>query len=999
MSTAVTPWWEVLKLRDEVVHASGSIDDVQMSLFQAVHGTVGSRPLYSEAGYYGQITHPSPLFTDLMAKVAVRLGGRERHTRAGALWRLDQAMGGGKSHGLIGLWHLAAHPAGLGATDIGRAAFDQAATILDGPLADDLDSPQVVVLACDNMTAGKGAAEFDGPAQTLHERFLWRLFGGDNTLYLRYRDGYADKHRIVEALTAVGRPVLILIDEIMDYVRQLSLSENADLAIKDMAFLRALLDSVNDVPNVAAVVVMIASETDNLVLDDAGRQRRQELDDLLVRNAETATINDNTDFAEILRRRLFEGRVPAEVLKATSAAFVNRMTGAWRSKVMDLVPATASPGFSEEVARCYPFHPQLMAMAEQEWAKLAGFQRVRSTIRIFAATADAQYQRGQAGAWAPLLVGPGDLPLSDATVREAVINSGLIVDTRTQANYRQIASADIVAADDTRGAARELDRARTDMIIGPVNPRAGERAATCLFLTSVIGARAGGRQGATEAELKAAMFVPDPNYPVGEADTVIAELLDVEGGGLSSVEQLAGKGGQAPRLFMSTRRTLNMLVKAARTSVTDEDRDAEIARAADRLSSTGPFKTKLFVTAVPGLGPLAVLTAAGIDDARSTRLVVLDPRQFSLLNGIDQDTREAIQAVMGIGPDKVPVQWASSAVYAVVNTQGRAAARGAASVYLAWDRVAGMDAVRADDELADQARTERADAKRNLDSAVRRAYRHFLYLGEGDQDDHSRVDRTAAFEPDSQQTSLDGSAVWKALTQQGKAFDTAGLTAKALLHNLGDKDYGRPLDELRDLFWSSPRLPLLLGGEADLQRAIFDAVSAGQLRLVGADGQDRAVTRPGDIAVGSSGLRLARPQPQDAPEPTSSTAGGTVYGARTDLAAPGGLTAEVDYTPSGTHSTAAAAQGGPGPGPQATRTAAVDPPAEREIAFTLMTSMSSNDDRDAVRRLLLDLSNAVDEGKVSWAQIQMKVVVSEDIAGGIEQAVRDTGTNPSSRSV
>src|ERR1035441_4670730 len=222
------------------------------------------------------------------------------------------------------------------------------------------------------------------------------------------------------------------------------------------------------------------------------------------------------------------------------------MTGPWRDKVFSAVPATATPEFSDEVARCYPFHPQWMAMAEQEWAKLAGFQRVRSTIRIFAATAHSQYQRGKAGTWAPLLVGPGDLPLSDPTVREAVINSGLIVDTRTQANYRQIASADIVAADDKKGAARELDRGRIDGIIGPLNPRAAERAATCLFLCSVIGARAGGRQGATEVELKAAMFVPDSNYPVGEADTVIAELLDVEGGGLSSVEHLAGKGGLGP---------------------------------------------------------------------------------------------------------------------------------------------------------------------------------------------------------------------------------------------------------------------------------------------------------------------------------------------------------------------------------------------------------------------------------------------------------------------
>jgi len=70
VSTQLTPWWEVLKLRDEIAHSSGSIDDVQMSLFQAVYGTVSNRPAYADAAYYGEITHPSPLFTDLMAKVA-----------------------------------------------------------------------------------------------------------------------------------------------------------------------------------------------------------------------------------------------------------------------------------------------------------------------------------------------------------------------------------------------------------------------------------------------------------------------------------------------------------------------------------------------------------------------------------------------------------------------------------------------------------------------------------------------------------------------------------------------------------------------------------------------------------------------------------------------------------------------------------------------------------------------------------------------------------------
>jgi hypothetical protein len=33
----VTPWWKALKIRNEILDASGQIDDVQMSLFRAVY--------------------------------------------------------------------------------------------------------------------------------------------------------------------------------------------------------------------------------------------------------------------------------------------------------------------------------------------------------------------------------------------------------------------------------------------------------------------------------------------------------------------------------------------------------------------------------------------------------------------------------------------------------------------------------------------------------------------------------------------------------------------------------------------------------------------------------------------------------------------------------------------------------------------------------------------------------------------------------------------------
>ena len=953
MST-VTPWWETLKLRSEVVASSGSIDDVQMSLFRSVYATGTEQPPYADPRYYGEITYPSPPLVDLMAKVAVRLGGGNRYTAAPALWRLDQSMGGGKSHGLIGLYHLASDPKQLRETDIGGKAFSVAQEIAGQPIAEDLGQPQVIVLACDNMTAGKGNPDVDGVATTLHERFLWRLFSGDLALYKRYQPYQADKSKIVDALTAVGRPVLILVDEILDYIRQLSESSNSDLAIRDMAFLRALLDAVNDVPHVAMVIVMIASEDDSIALDVAGQQRRAELDDLLIRNGKPATVTANTDFAAILRRRLFEGNAPAEVLNATSDLFIRAMAGVWTEKVFATIPSSSSRSFAEEVARCYPFHPALMAMAEQEWAKLAGFQKVRSTIQIFAATAYVLSERTKHGEWVPRLIGVGDLPLSSAVVREAVIGSGLIADSKTQANYRQIAATDIVSVDDAGGAARVLDVRRDNTLFSQTNPRAAERAATALFLCSIVGTRSQGKQGATEAELKAATFVPDATFALADADAIIANLKDVEAGGLAAVEAIAGRGGLPARLFLSTRKTLNMLFNSTRSAVSDVDRDRELAASAERLVTSGAFKQVLFVTAgTPeddARTSREMIETVGIDNARTTRLVVLDPRRFSLLNGGDEETRATIRAAMGLGADKMPVLWASSAIFAIINSTRRRHARGMVTAYLAWLRVSEMNEVHNDPELLEKANAERTEAKHNMETAVRRAYQHVAYLDVAP--DGQRTDHTLTFEHENQ-SALNGTSVWKALVDAAKAFDVGAFDAKALVFNLTDADYNKPLDEVRDLFWNSPRLPLLPNGDTDLKRAIFEAVRSGQLRLVGSDGIERQVSSPDEIGIGQSSLRLEKPLPAEAP------AGGQA----------------LDAAANNTEITG----GQVVPSPQVDGASLTSAPAESELSFTLMVSLASDEQRENIYRVLSAVAAAIDDGQVSYSKASMNLVVSSSV--------------------
>jgi len=959
MAPSVTPWWETLKLRSEVRLSSGTIDDVQMSLFRAVHTLAGDAPPYAAAKYYGDITYPTPPLVELMAKVAVRLGGGSSYTAAPALWRLDQSMGGGKSHGLIGLYHLAAHPRELRGTDVGTKVFAEAKNIIGSTVPEDLGTPQVVVLACDNMTAGKGNPDVDGLGTTLHERFLWRLFGGDIALYKRYQPYHADKSKIVDALTAVGRPVLILVDEVLDYVRQLSDSANADLAVKDMAFLRALLDAVNDVPHVAMVIVMIASEHDSMALDAAGERRREELDDLLIRNGRPATVTANTDFAAILRRRLFEGSPPNEVLQATTTAFTTAMAGIWTDKVFSMVPASSARAFGDEVARCYPFHPALMAMAEQEWAKLAGFQKVRSTIQIFAATAYALVERAAREEWVPRLIGVGDLPLSNAIVREAIIGSGLISDSKTQANYRQIASTDIVSVDDEGGAARVLDRRRSGLSAA-VNPRPAERAATALFLCSIVGTRGQGRQGATEPELKAAAFVPESLFVLAEADAVIAELKDVEAGGLAALETIAGKGGLPARLFLSTRKTLNMLFTSTRAAVADTDREAELAAASERLAVEGPFKQKVFVPAGSleddPRSSIMALEVVGIDIARATRLLVLDPRRFSLMNGADDDTRDAIRACMGLGPEKLPVLWASSAVYAVINSSRRRHARGMVTTYLAWLRVTEMDEVRSDPELAEKAAAERADSKRNMETSIRRAYQHVVFMASSE--DERRVEKIRTFEHENQ-SALNGVSVWKELVGAAKAFDVAAFDARALLHNLTDSDFNKPLDEVRDLFWNSPRMPLLPGADGDLKRAIFEAVKTGKVVLVGSDGIERHVSGPDEIGVGQATLHLERPRPTEPiAEPRTPGSGPQPDGG------PGGI------PPSGSDG-------------QTGQSA-----LESDLTFTLMASLASEDQRESVFRLLSAVAKSIDEGNVSYSKLSVSLVIDAQSAKRIEELAK-----------
>lgn len=991
----VRPWWKEMNLREEVADSGGLIDDVQMSLHNAVFGRAdGGTVDYHKAAYYGEITHPAGSLVALMAQIAVRLGA-PGSVRAKAVWRLDQAMGGGKSHGLIGLWHLARHTAELAGTDLGAQVLAEARRIAGADaLAAGLNEPVCVVLDCDNPAPRE---KTDGPAKTLGERFLWRLFDRDYPTWEAHKAHTSSKAELAKALAAAGRPVLILIDEIMDYLRWAA-NESEQLALDDMAFLRALLDTVNDVDNCALVVVMIASDQDNITLNELGARCRVELEDLLLRNGEATTVTSGGDFADIIRRRLFEN-APAEAMaSATAALYAERMGGPWADKVF----GAADPGFGEQVARCYPFHPALLDLADQEWSLHAGFQKVRSTIRVFAATAYSLIERARLGEWVPPLIGPGDLPLSDRPVRDSLLDSGLVADARTESSLREVALAEIVDPDhDDRGTARLIDRRAAADGVRAENPRAAERMAAALFVYSLC-PRPRGRRGATEPELHAAAFVPVNAYGYGDSEIVLGDLFD-SGDGLVAFDKTPGTGrNNPPRYHFETRKTLPMLHRAERQAVGDADRDEAVAKKAFELTASGPFQRVVEVQAdnAPA-GPVtaddlrALLVGAGIDQQRQTRLVILDSRWFSLLNGDDSATRAAVESAMGLGGDRLAVGWASSAVFACANTQLRSHARRIATDYLAWERVSSLDAVKGDADLAKEAGEQLNEFEKRLNRAVKDSYQHVFFLSEDST--VGQAARNIRFQRDNQ-SALDGSVVWAALVEEAKAFGSGQLTADALVFNLSDGHMGRPLSEIRDSFWNTPRLPLLFGGESELRRAIYGAVADGKLELADEGGNVVRAERDADINLANTGIRVREPGAADSldqvgtvtvPDLTGKplAAAGLVLGtAGLKLESPGAAEGNIvvqhprpgEQVPAGTSVTFEVAE------PQSS--------GERQVTVSSFTSLRDDEDRrEDIAALLRTITNTIDSAKATYVSLQMQIATDPESAEKIHQAAEAAG--------
>ncbi|MCU1612622.1 MAG: putative ATPase superfamily [Frankiales bacterium] len=848
-SNSALHWADVLELRPEVRASDGSVGELQMSLHKAVYQTVDVP--YRKVEYYGDITEPTPNLVGFFARVARRLG---TSADAPALFHLDQGMGGGKSHALVGLYHMANSPEEFFATELGQQVYDEAAR---DTATVNLTEAAVVTLTADYFSPGSTSEVF-GPATNLFERFLWALVGGDMDRYQRHVASGPNKGTLQQALTETGRPVLILLDELMDYVMALADVAHIDTMPGEKAFLNALMDACDDVPQVAFVVVMIRSELDERGYSPAAVDFRDYVGARLVRNGQTVAVTEAQDFSAIIRRRLFElpdGELPLRDLTRRYAAAAD---GAWRQQVFDKLGANRGlPGFEDRTTASYPFHPELMRLVREEWSQVSGFQRVRSTVAIFARTALHWVTEHKAGRWAPPLIGVGDIPLTVAL--EQLLSSGLLLgNDRAIQGYRAVANTDITSTDGRSGRAVNADATLRRHGVTVDQPTPAVRMATALLCYSIV-SRGQGRRGATKAELMLAIFGPaGAPVPYPAAEEVFNTLTGDDGLGALEVTT----PNNAPdRYHLSIKQTLRMYFTAAMAVVPPEARGELVWEQAQRLASKGVFDNLVTVDKPTDEQASLEKVFEGVDST-STRLVLLDPRRWTLLNGKDSASRQEITALLGLGDRPLRVDNAASCVVACVNTQRRDIAFKRAAEVLAWREVIKQLTDDTEDELK-EARAKHDEALDKLRRDIERAYQHYAYLVRAGEL-HVEYKR---FDEDTR-TALNGGHVWAALIDAGRATQPAGLAAGYLAALLAN--FGRDLTprEIVQSFYKNPAFPLVTSTD-EIRRVLYQLIND-DWELVDADGERLAVAGPEQIAITSINQTVRRraPEPVITPVPT-----------------------------------------------------------------------------------------------------------------------------------
>lgn len=508
----------------------------------------------------------------LLDSVVRRLSGRG----GDPVIQLQTAFGGGKTHTMLAVFHLASAQAQ--ASDLQGVP-----AILDAAGAADLPRARIVVLDGNALSPNQPKLHEGQSVRTLWGELAWQLGGLPAFEHVRGADesGTSPGKDVLAALLAAHAPCVILIDELVRYVAQFEEGRvlTGGSFDSNLSFVQALTEALKAVPNALMLASLPESER------EAGSQRGikalQSLSHYFGRVQALWKPVATEEAFEIVRRRLFAEIADKKGAEAACRAFAEFYV----ANPADFPHETQQARYLSRLQQAYPIHPEVFDRLYEDWSSLDNFQRTRGVLKLMAKVVHRLWK----GSNNDLMVMPGNLPLDDSEVR----NEALYY---LPQGWDPVLEGDI---DGDRSEAAEIES--REPLLGSLH--ACRRATRTIFLGSAPTTVEQANRGITMEHVL--LGAAQPGQPTGRIKDAVARLTD-------SLHYLNVNGN---RYWFDTRPNLRREMEDRRKRFREQDDVRPAIR--ERLS-------KLFVSG--SFGGVHVFAGPGdVPDDWQLRLVLLPP--------------------------------------------------------------------------------------------------------------------------------------------------------------------------------------------------------------------------------------------------------------------------------------------------------------------------------------------------------------------------------------
>ena len=580
---SLKPWREIAVPHADVLKGTFQQSEFAADL-TAVHSGKATRE-YQDAAAFFERTFVTEGMRLLLTSVARRLNGQG----GDPVIQLQTAFGGGKTHTMLAVYHLATRKCALSDLPGIPALLDQS-NLMDLPMA------RVAVLDGNELSPGQPWKRGKQSIKTLWGELAWQLGGADAFALIRDSDatGTSPGKEVLQTLLENHAPCVVLVDELVAYIRQFPNGQALSGGSYDsnMSFIQALTEAMKLVPN--AILLGSLPESDIEAGSQVGVATLRALENYFRRVQALWKPVSTEEAFEIVRRRLFEPIHDLACRDKVCRAFAD----AYIAEGGKLPSETQEARYYERLVQAYPIHPEVFDRLYKDWSSLDGFQRTRGVLKLMAKVIHKLWK----DASPDLMILPGSLPLYDGETRNDLVQ-------HLQNGWDPVIEGDI---DGDHSEASQIDTRETRF--GPV--QAARRVARTIFLgtaPSAVAIGAGGTRGLDRARVLLGCLQP------GQVSSLYSDALNRLSDKLQYLNSSGDRTQDATRYWFDTRANLRREMEERKKRYEDKNEvRGRMAEVVKKLAAGATFfdGTHIFTP------------HSDVPDDSALRLVVLSPDHF-----------------------------------------------------------------------------------------------------------------------------------------------------------------------------------------------------------------------------------------------------------------------------------------------------------------------------------------------------------------------------------